>query len=64
MDTDIVEWLHIASLVVAVAAAIAAVTPTPADDAILYRVRQVIDIVAFNWGHAKNAKRPDDRDGL
>lgn len=48
------QGLHIASVVVAVAAPIAAITPTPADDGILAAARKVLDVLAFNFGNAKN----------
>ncbi len=40
--------------VIAAAAAIAALTPTPKDDAALNTVRKVIDALALNIGNAKN----------
>lgn len=55
MPENILDYLHIASFVVAVASAIAAVTPSPVDDGLLLKARQVLDILAFNWGHATNA---------
>lgn len=40
--------------VIAAAAAIAALTPTPKDDAVLSAIRKVIDALALNIGNAKN----------
>jgi hypothetical protein len=37
-----------------VLAAIAAITPTPVDNAILMPLRKLVDLLAFNFGHAKN----------
>lgn len=47
--------LDMAFWVVGVASAIAALTPTPADDHFLSGARQVLDALACNWGHARNA---------
>lgn len=55
---NIAQYFDIITNVVAVAAAIAAITPTPKDDGILLIVRKVLDLLAFNVGNAKNAK-PD-----
>lgn len=60
---QLLDYLHLASLVVSVAAAIAAVTPSPADDSALAKVRQVLDILAFNWGHASNAPKAQPEPG-
>ena len=48
--------LEYAPIVVTVAAAIAAITPTPADDMALKWVRRFIDVLALNVKNAKNAK--------
>lgn len=50
------DILTIASYVIAAAAAIAALTPTPADDGIIKAIRKVVDFLALNVGHAKNEK--------
>lgn len=39
--------------VIAVASAIAALTPTPKDDSVIKWVRSMIDGLALNVGHAK-----------
>lgn len=39
--------------VVTAASAIAALTPTPADDHFFAKIYRVIDMLAFNFGHAK-----------
>jgi len=39
---------------VAVASAIAALTPTPKDDTIVGKIYKVIDLLALNVGKAKN----------
>lgn len=50
------EIFQIASGAVAVAAAIAALTPNTSDDGIVGKVRKVVDWLALNVGNAKNAK--------
>lgn len=42
--------------VVALAAAIAAITPTPKDDKILAVIVKVLNFIGMNWGQATNAK--------
>lgn len=48
--------LSLASGLVAVASAIAALTPTPKDDGWAAACRRVVDLLALNIGHAR---RPD-----
>ncbi len=47
--------IDIIAKVIAAAAAVAALTSTPKDDSILASIRKVIDMLALNWGNAKNA---------
>ena len=47
----------IIGMVIALCAAIAALTPSPKDDAILAKVRRVIDFLGFNFSHAENVRR-------
>lgn len=49
-------WI-IASSVVTIASIIARFTPTPVDDGVLAVVHQVINKLALNSGHAKNAEQ-------
>lgn len=53
-NVSIGDVLNLVSNVVAVAAFVAAFTPNQADDAIVAKVRKVVDILAFNFGNAKN----------
>lgn len=53
MVETIFEYLQIAGLVVAVASAIASVTPTPKDDEWIAKIYKVIDVLAINVGKAK-----------
>jgi hypothetical protein len=48
----ILQWAPVAFIV---AGAVTAATPTPKDDGILRTIRKVFDLIAFNFGHAKNA---------
>ena len=52
--SNIPEILQILTLIVALAASIAALTPTPKDDGIVKKIRKVIDFLALNFGNAKN----------
>ena len=52
--THIPDILAICTLVVTLAAAITALTPTPKDDGIVRKIRKVIDFLALNFGNAKN----------
>ena len=57
MEWIVANWQGILAAVtgvIAAASAIAALTPTPKDDAILYKIRQLIDLLALNIGNAKN----------
>ena len=56
MNWILENWANVAFAVTAVvtaAAAIAALTPTPKDDAAVAWVRKIIDVLALNIGHAK-----------
>ena len=48
-------WLVITT-VVAAAAAIAALTPSPKDNSLIGKIRKVVDFLGLNWGFAKNNK--------
>ena len=39
--------------VIAAASAVSAVTPTPKDDGIVKKIYKIIDILAINFGYAK-----------
>jgi hypothetical protein len=54
MVESIYEYIQIATMVVAVASAIASVTPTPKDDVFISKLYKVIDLLAFNVGKAKD----------
>ena len=53
---NIQDYIEIASMVVAIAAAISAVTPTKKDDSIMAKVMKVVDVLGLNVGNAKNKK--------
>lgn len=46
-------YTAVTSLIVA-AAAITALTPSPKDDGVVKKIRDILDKVAFNFGFAKN----------
>ncbi|MBR7158353.1 MAG: hypothetical protein IKD08_01560 [Alphaproteobacteria bacterium] len=46
--------LTVIASVIATAAAVAALTPTPKDDAVLSAIRKVVDTLALNVGNAQN----------
>jgi hypothetical protein len=59
---EVVNWIienpvQVITGIVTVAAAIAAITPSPEDDKAVAKARKVLDALALNVGHAKNAKR-------
>ncbi len=49
--TQIVSWTTAA---IAIASIIASLTPTPKDDAWIGKLYKLIDLVAFNFGKAKD----------
>ena len=52
------EWIDVASNIVAAAAVLAAVLPVPQKlTAGLGIVRKIVDLLAFNFGNAKNKKQ-------
>ncbi|HSX49922.1 MAG TPA: hypothetical protein VLF09_03130 [Cellvibrio sp.] len=49
------DWAEVLSALFLLAGAITAATPTPKDNVALVVVRKLFDILAFNFGGAKNA---------
>lgn len=49
----LIEWIALLGGLHALASAIAAMTPTPKDDALLGKVYKVVEILALNFGRAK-----------
>ena len=54
MDFDFAAILMYATAAVTACSAIAAVTPTPKDDAAVAWVYKIIDFIALNFGKAKD----------
>ena len=54
ITTNWFDLVEIAGLVVAAAAAIAALTPTPKDEGVIKVLRKIVDALALNVGKAKN----------
>lgn len=51
---NIQSHIEIAGMVIAVAAAIAALTPTQKDDNIIAKIMKVVNVLGLNVGNAKN----------
>jgi len=49
----IIDIFNIITAVIALASAIAVITPTKKDDAFMARMKPLIDIIALNFGNAK-----------
>lgn len=47
------NWINLATAIIALASAVAAVTPTPKEGSFLARVYKAIDWLALNVGKAK-----------
>lgn len=47
-------WYSVAAAVIALASAIAAITPTPAEGSTLAKIYKVLDLLALNIGKAKD----------
>jgi hypothetical protein len=56
INEQILQWLTLASHVVSVASAVAAVTPAPKTQGNLDKAYRILQILAFNIGQAANAK--------
>ena len=62
MDITLEDIFNVATSVVATASVIAAITPTPVDNAALIVARKVLDLVAFNFAGAKNQAEVNAKD--
>ncbi|OEU70168.1 MAG: hypothetical protein BA863_00980 [Desulfovibrio sp. S3730MH75] len=54
MNVTVTEVAILVLAIWPVLAAVAAMTKTPKDDQALAILRKVLDMIVFNWGHAKN----------
>ena len=61
MTSAIERAIAVATSLVAFASVIAALTPTPRDDSFVGRLYRVLDLLAFNFGRAKDT--PPNREG-
>ena len=50
---QILEYLNLATALIAFASAICALTPTPRDDAFVANIYKVLEMLALNIGKAK-----------
>jgi hypothetical protein len=57
---DIKNYGEIALQVIGVLSVVAAITPTPIDNAILVALKKLINAGAFNWLEAENKRKPGD----
>ena len=63
MSITIDQCFEIAGAVISVAAIVAAALPTPSPKAnmIIAVSRKVLDVLAFNFGHAKNQTKDENQ---
>lgn len=61
MSITIDQCFEIAGAVISVAAVVAAALPTPSPKAtmVITVARKVLDVLAFNFGHAKNQTKDE-----
>ena len=59
MDFSLFDILADATAAVTACSAIAAVTPTPKDDAAVAWAYKIIDMIALNFGKAKDTGTPE-----
>lgn len=59
--TRIPEYLQWATQVIGVLSIVAAVTPTPIDNAVLVFLKKVIDFGGANFLSAENKKKPGEK---
>lgn len=59
MDITVDQVISISTGVIAVASVVASITPTPVDNGVLIVLRKVLDALALNVRHAKNAEQVD-----
>ena len=48
---------------IGVLSVVAAITPTPIDNAVLVMLKKIINAGAFNWLEAENKKKPGEKSG-
>lgn len=51
---DVMDWFNAITAIIAAAAAVAALTPTPKDDQWISKIYKWIDVIALNIGKAKD----------
>ena len=60
MNEIITTWWPVVPSVIALAAVIAAITKNEWDNKVVDILRKIVDIIAFNFGGAKNEKKKPD----
>ena len=56
MENQIVSYIEMGGLVVALASAVAAATPTDSDNRVVSNLIRALDAFAFNWGNRNPRK--------
>jgi len=59
--SDLTRYAEIALQVIGLLSVVAAVTPTPVDNAILITLKKLINLGAFNWLQAENKIKPGEK---
>lgn len=54
---NLADWIQRGLSLVGFLSMLAALTPTPTDNAVLAILRKLLDFAAMNWGHARNAPK-------
>jgi hypothetical protein len=52
-------WYGVVAAVIALASAIAAITPTPAEGSTFGKLYKIVDLLALNFGKAKDTGKPE-----
>jgi hypothetical protein len=55
---QITHILEMVTSIIGIASVVAALTPTPKDNAVLVKAKQVVDLLAINVLNAENARKP------
>lgn len=57
ISSNLASWVDTALTVVGAASAVAALTPSPKDDAVVSKLHTLLNFVALNVGYAKGGGR-------
>jgi hypothetical protein len=56
INANLEHILFAATTIIAIAAHLAALTPTPDDDKVIAKAKKLLDYIAGNYGNARNKK--------